>query len=222
MNQLSAHNRKINISYFLYYFLTVCSFFFSCFIAAWREHSKRHQNIRKMTTLSDAVTTPPNEAVDNESTTEGEEEAEDGVDGQNEENKPITSISSVSYDEGDADLQEWNIICTERTYIPTAEDVGSRFRVDVWVFSSSDNSLLAGPTTLFTEPVLSAPSKPPKRALQTIPGSGSGISGAIRFRTVSYNVLAEQYATKQVSRSFCMYELRLLFSSFFLLGLSLL
>jgi hypothetical protein len=152
-----------------------------------------------MTTLSDAVTTPPNEAVDNESTTEGEEEAEDGVDRQSEENKPITSISSVSYDDGDSDLQEWVQICTERTHIPTAEDVGRRFRIDVWVFSSSDNSLLAGPTTLFTEPVLSAPSKPPKRALQTIPGSGSGISGAIRFRIVSYNVLAEQYATKQVS-----------------------
>ena len=66
------------------------------------------------------------------------------------------------------------------------------------MLSTADGSILAGPTTLFTEPVLSSPVKPPKRALQTIPGSGSGISGAVRFRIVTYNILAELYATKQV------------------------
>ncbi len=133
------------------------------------------------------TSTPPNE---NE--TENDDMA-------NEEEKPITSISSVSYDEEGVSNENWVLISEERTYVPTSDDIGSRLRVDVWVSSTADNSILAGPTTLFTEPVLSSPGKPPKRPLQTIPGSGSGISGAVRFRVVSYNILAELYATKQVN-----------------------
>ena len=160
-----------------------------CFIAAWKEHSKRHTNVRKLSSLSEAASTPPNE---NETENETEEN-------NNDEEKPITSISSASFDQTEREVQQWPQISEERTYTPTADDVGSRLRIDVWVSSTADGTVLAGPTTLFTEPVLSSPTKPPRRPLQTIPGSGSGISGAVRFRIVSYNILAELYATKQVT-----------------------
>jgi CCR4-NOT transcription complex subunit 6 len=157
---------------------------FSCFVASWKEHSKRHSNLRKISSLSETASTPPNENEDND----------------DDKGPPVTSISSTSVDHEQVD--EWTMVSQERVYTPKTEDIGTRLRLDVYAVSNADNTVLTGPTTLFTEPVLSAPTKPPKRALQTIPGSGSGISGAVRFRIVSYNILAELYATKQVSLLF--------------------
>jgi hypothetical protein len=180
----------------------------SCFTSAWKEHSKRHINVRKLSSLSEPTTTPPNEN-DNEEETENEAEV-----GDKDEEHPITSISSTSYDQGDGESnQEWVQISEDRIYTPSADDVGSRLRIDVWVLSASDGSVLAGPTTLFTEPVLSSPTKPPRRTLQTIPGSGAGISGAVRYRIVSYNILAELYATKQVSFCSCLGSFRFILFS---------
>ena len=51
---------------------------------------------------------------------------------------------------------------------------------------------------MYTEPVLSAPRMPPRRNLHTIPGAGGAASSTLqRFRVISYNILAEIYATKQ-------------------------
>lgn len=137
---------------------------------AWKEHSKRHMNIRKLSSISDGVLTPPNEP---------------------EDIKIVTDPTALS--------SEWQQISIDRVYIPCADDIGCRLRVDVTAYSPSDNSILTGPVALFTEPVLSAPHRPPKRPLQTVPGAGTGIAGALRFRIVSYNILAEIYATKQVT-----------------------
>lgn len=162
---------------FANYESTFCSR--NCFVASWKEHSKRHSNLRKISSLSETASTPPNENEDND----------------DDKGPPVTSISSTSVDHEQVD--EWTMVSQERVYTPKTEDIGTRLRLDVYAVSNADNTVLTGPTTLFTEPVLSAPTKPPKRALQTIPGSGSGISGAVRFRIVSYNILAELYATKQ-------------------------
>jgi hypothetical protein len=99
---------------------------------------------------------------------------------------------------------EWVVVSDGKSYTPAATDVGCRLRIEVSAVSlvSADKSLLAGPIAVYTEPVLAAPVRPPKRGLQMIPGANSGIAGAMRFRVVSYNILAEQYATKQVSLSF--------------------
>jgi hypothetical protein len=88
-------------------------------------------------------------------------------------------------------------IFNERTYTPTIEDVGCCLRVEVSALSTIDQSVLAGPVVTFSEPVLSAPKAPPKRPLITVPGSVA-FSG-VRFRVLTYNVLAEMYATKQVT-----------------------
>lgn len=71
--------------------------------------------------------------------------------------------------------------------------------VEVTAHSVNDNTILAGPVSIVTEPVLSAPKAPPKRPLITIPGALVGSPAPLaRFRIVSYNILSELYATKQV------------------------
>ena len=87
-------------------------------------------------------------------------------------------------------------ICHEKLYVPTQDDIGCLLRVEVKALATSDGTVLAGPVVVVTEPVLSAPRAPPKRPLLTIAGSTSG--GGARFRVLSYNILAELYATKQV------------------------
>ncbi len=150
----------------------------SCFIAAWKEHKLRHGLLRKITSLSELSDSPNDD----------EEGAED---------KPANASTS---NETSKNNGEWLQVGEERMYVPSPDDIGCRLRLEVRAFSVLDNTLIAGPTKVFTDPVLSSPMRPPKRNLQTIPGaSGSGMSGAVRFRIVSYNILAEIYATKQVS-----------------------
>ncbi len=96
----------------------------------------------------------------------------------------------------DVSLKEWVTVCYDKSYTPTAEDVGCILRIEVKSVAISDGTVLAGPVVVITEPVLSAPRAPPKRPLLTVAGSTSG--GGARFRVLSYNILAELYATKQV------------------------
>ena len=113
----------------------------------------------------------------------------------NDDSFPIP-ISSSAVVTDDVALKDWTVVCTEKAYIPTRDDIGCILRIEVKAIANSDGQVLAGPIVVVTEPVLSAPKPPPKRGLVTITGSTSG--GGTRFRVVSYNVLAELYATKQV------------------------
>lgn len=97
------------------------------------------------------------------------------------------------------DSSNWVKVHDDKVYTPTAADIGFRLRIDITAFAVADNSVIAGPIALYTEPVLAAPRKSAfKRILQPIPHERTAISGSVRFRIVSYNVLAEKYATKQV------------------------
>lgn len=107
-----------------------------------------------------------------------------------DEASPLTPIDCAE------DSNDWVTICHEKLYIPTQDDIGCLLRVEVKALAISDGTVLAGPVVVVTEPVLSAPHAPPKRPLMTIAGSTSG--GGARFRVLSYNILAELYATKQV------------------------
>ena len=49
-----------------------------------------------------------------------------------------------------------------------------------------------------SDPVLSLPTGPPKRALLAVPGATRSQNIDLRVRLMSYNILAEQYATKQM------------------------
>lgn len=122
----------------------------------------------------------------------------DGSDSVNEEEDALPSSESTKTTVSSGG-ETWVPLSTDRMYTPKLEDIGCRLRLQVRAFSTIENMLLAGPVSVITDPVLSAPIRPPKRSLHAIPGaSGAGMAGAVRFRVVSYNILAEIYATKQV------------------------
>jgi CCR4-NOT transcription complex subunit 6 len=83
-----------------------------------------------------------------------------------------------------------------KTFLPTAADVGRRFRLECTAVGL-DGAHLFGPRSIRIEPVLSSPPPTPKRQLVAVKGAANG--GGYRFRVVSYNVLAEIYATQQMS-----------------------
>lgn len=148
----------------------------ACFVSAWKEHAKRHSIIRKLSSISETVLTPPNEP---------------------EDIKVVADAAKLNADD------EWQQISDQKSYTPTAEDIGCRLRIDITAISTADNTLIAGPIALFTEVVLTAPKKSPiKRNLHAIPHERTAVSGAVRFRIVSYNILAEKYATRQVTTTY--------------------
>ena len=118
-------------------------------------------------------------------------------------NENLDNLTEESKDVGgqiplNTSEDEWIPICKEKEYVPTSDEVGCRLKIEVTAMAVSDDSVLAGPIVVYTDPVLSAPAPPPKRRLLAIPGAVAGIAAAVRFRIISYNILAELYATKQV------------------------
>jgi hypothetical protein len=186
--------------------------FRSCFVASWKEHSKRH--ILPTTTTTTATTTNNN----NTSVSTTEASAATAI--------ATTFISSpiepgfisppptdelLLVEDGKVMLntlktqssikeeEEWYRISDEKTYMPIADDIGRRLRIDITAYLVADNTPVAESIAIFTEPVLSMPKKSTlKRSLQTVPHERTTVAGSIRFRIVSYNILAEKYATKQV------------------------
>uniref|UniRef100_A0A7S2RJ55 Endonuclease/exonuclease/phosphatase domain-containing protein n=1 Tax=Rhizochromulina marina TaxID=1034831 RepID=A0A7S2RJ55_9STRA len=91
------------------------------------------------------------------------------------------------------DPTAWVEVCTNKVFNPSPKDVGRRFRLECTAVRR-DGSPLFGPRSIRIEPVLAAPPPPPRRRLIASPNASSG--GGHRFRVVSYNVLAEIYATQ--------------------------
>ena len=143
----------------------------SCFQSAWKSHSAMKHSF------------PTKDAV--------------GVSDSQEDYLISDSSIVVTANE---EKYDWLVISNDKSYTPTDSDIGCIFRIEVSVFSVNDNTLITGPITSITEPVLAAPKAPPKRPLIAIPGALVGSSMPIaRFRVVSYNILSELYATKQVN-----------------------
>jgi len=94
------------------------------------------------------------------------------------------------------DEEEWVELCEGKQYVANSEDRGRPLRIQCKVLSEMTGEVLAGPLTLQTEPVLGMPEKSPRRDIMAI-SSVPGNHGA-PFRVVSYNALAEIYATKQM------------------------
>jgi hypothetical protein len=96
---------------------------------------------------------------------------------------------------------DWQIVSTDKSYTPTEDDVGCVLRIEVRAVAVNGGQVLAGPLTILTDPILAAPRCAPKRQLITLSqGQSSSMSSTAgtRFRVISYNILAEIYATKQV------------------------
>jgi CCR4-NOT transcription complex subunit 6 len=96
---------------------------------------------------------------------------------------------------------EWREIHNGATYTCCEEDVGRVLKVECKAVSASNaQECIAGPVVVYTSPVLAAPTCPPARSLRQVShgGWGANVSPAGKFRVLSYNILAEVYATKQI------------------------
>jgi len=90
--------------------------------------------------------------------------------------------------------EEWVEISREQVYVPTGEDIGRKLKLEVGAYSTETGELLMH-RVVKTDLVLSRAPDPVKRNLVT--AKTGGPRGGERFRIVTYNILAEIYATQQ-------------------------
>jgi len=89
--------------------------------------------------------------------------------------------------------EEWQEIYNEQIYMPGEQDIGRKLKLEAAAYSVDTGELLMS-RVVKTDVVLSRAPDPAKRDLVTAKGSAAG---GPRFRVVTYNVLAEIYATQQ-------------------------
>lgn len=104
-----------------------------------------------------------------------------------------SSYNDYGYDDSQQ-VEEWVEISRDQLYIPTEADVGRKLKLEAGAYSIESGELLMQ-RVVKTDLVLSRAPEPAKRNLIT--AKTSGPRGGDRFRVVTYNVLAEIYATKQ-------------------------
>jgi len=92
------------------------------------------------------------------------------------------------------EAEEWKEISCDAIYIPDGNDVGRKLKLECAAYSSDTGELLMH-RVIKTDLVLSRAPDPEKRNLVTMKGGGGG--GGATFRIVTYNLLAEIYATQQ-------------------------
>lgn len=90
--------------------------------------------------------------------------------------------------------EEWIEISREQLYIPGLEDIGRRLKLEAAAYSTETGELLMH-RVVKTDLVLARAPDPAKRQIVTAKTGPTG--GGARFRIVTYNVLAEIYATQQ-------------------------
>ncbi|OEU16815.1 Exo_endo_phos-domain-containing protein [Fragilariopsis cylindrus CCMP1102] len=91
--------------------------------------------------------------------------------------------------------EEWIEVSREQFYVPGQDDIGRRLKLEAAAYSSETGELLMH-RVVKTDLVLARAPDPVKRSLVTAK-NGAGAGSGARFRIVSYNVLAEIYATQQ-------------------------
>lgn len=105
--------------------------------------------------------------------------------------------------------ETWYEVGRSRTYTPTADDVGHVLKLECTAVDSNTGQAVAPASTLLTARVIPAPSPTPRRMIPI--SSMDGMSGldlesrtpaAGTFTVLSYNVLADLYATSEMY-SYC-------------------
>eukprot|EP00537_Pseudo-nitzschia_pungens_P003745 CAMPEP_0172357986 /NCGR_PEP_ID=MMETSP1060-20121228/2328_1 /TAXON_ID=37318 /ORGANISM="Pseudo-nitzschia pungens, Strain cf. cingulata" /LENGTH=511 /DNA_ID=CAMNT_0013078961 /DNA_START=868 /DNA_END=2403 /DNA_ORIENTATION=+ len=91
--------------------------------------------------------------------------------------------------------EEWIEISRDLYYVPGADDVGRKLKLEAAAYSTETGELLMH-RVIKTDIVLAQAPHPQKRSLVTAKNTAGAGAGA-RFRIVTYNVLAEIYATQQ-------------------------
>ena len=102
-------------------------------------------------------------------------------------------VSDYGSKEYGGQSEEWVEISREALYVPNTEDVGRKLKVEAAAYSVESGELLMH-RVVKTDLVLSRTPDPEKRNLVT---AKSAAGGGARFRIVTYNILAEIYATQQ-------------------------
>ena len=102
--------------------------------------------------------------------------------------------ANQSYQEYNGGGDEWVEISRDQIYLPTHEDIGRKIKIEAAAYSVETGELLMS-RVVKTDIVLCRAPDPVKRNLVTAKGGGGGTGP--RFRVVTYNTLAEIYATQQ-------------------------
>jgi CCR4-NOT transcription complex subunit 6 len=90
--------------------------------------------------------------------------------------------------------EDWIEISRDQLYTPGTDDIGRKLKLEAAAYSSETGELLMH-RVVKTDLVLARAPDPVPRTIVTTKSSGGG--GGARFRIVTYNVLAEIYATQQ-------------------------
>lgn len=95
----------------------------------------------------------------------------------------------------DGNNNEWVEIGQGQIYIPSMDDVGRKLKLDCMAYANETGELLMH-RSVKTDLCLKGPESMPERSLvrRELGRAGAGVP---RFRIVSYNILAEIYATQQ-------------------------
>ena len=98
--------------------------------------------------------------------------------------------SNAAYTESLGD--DWTEVSREQMYVPGAEDVGHKLKLQAAAYSPETGEMLMS-RVVKTDVVLARAPEPRPRSLVTVKSAATGP----RFRVVTYNTLAEIYATGQ-------------------------
>jgi CCR4-NOT transcription complex subunit 6 len=161
-----------------------------CFKEDWKRHCATHQLGGGGTAPYSKDSTPRKAAHLNGKGNRGDSVGDDD-----------TSSSTTNGGSGGSSPDEhWDHVGSDMSYVPSEEDVGCVLMISVTAVSQANDTVIYGPMVIYTEPVLAAPVLTTKRVMvpvQLQPGQQPVSPGTIKFRILSYNVLAELYATKQ-------------------------
>jgi len=117
-------------------------------------------------------------------------------------NEPLPVLPPQSFpNEQLQQPDEWIEIGRDSIYVPTSQDVGRKLKLEAFAYSVETGELLMH-RLVTTDLVLSRAPEPSKRNLVTTKptsrsGNGASNNNGERFRIVTYNILAEIYATQQ-------------------------
>ena len=165
---------------------------------AWRAHTALHVNL-----ASSSSSSPRLFRTDSYGSVVGEDAEQPEGGGMNRARSVSSNMLAVESGVVASAEEVWTPIYSESSYTPTEEDVGCALRIVVTaMYTNQPGVRLTGPVVALTEAVLGAPHAPPKRLqmpTQNDKYAASSASLGPRFRLVSYNVLAELYATRQVN-----------------------
>jgi len=148
----------------------------NCFVQAW----KTQYTIRRPS--------PVDEEIDIDSPND---------DCRADSSSPTLMHSYQSYNDFGAsveDTEEWVEVSQDAVFTTSAEDVGRKIKVECTAVGMDGEVLLR--RAVKTDLVLARAPDPIKRNLVTMKGTGNG--NGTRFRVVTYNILAEIYATQQM------------------------